>query len=334
MDTRERLFDFRHAFDHPVSTGIVAGVLILLLAAFPLIALLQWRGKIGPDLRDELVTRVWSWAILAPAIIVPILLGAAWTILGITILSLLCYREFARATGLFRERLLSALIVFGIVLIGFAAIDHWYGLFMALAPLTVIVIAIAAVLYDRPAGYIQRVGLGSFGFLLFGVCFGHLAYMANDPGYRPILLVLLVGVELNDIFAYITGKTLGRRKLAPRTSPNKTLGGALGALVLTTSLMAVLGHFVFRGGAMDDSLKLLGLGLIVSIAGQMGDLMLSSIKRDIGIKDMGATIPGHGGFLDRFDSLILVGPAVFHFVGYFQGFGLDQAVRIVTGNGP
>lgn len=69
---------------------------------------------------------------------------------------------------------------------------------------------------------------------------------------------------------------------------------------------------------------MIGLGLIVSVAGQFGDLMISSIKRDIGIKDMGVTIPGHGGLLDRFDSMLLVSPAVFHYIAFFRGFGLDQ----------
>jgi phosphatidate cytidylyltransferase len=70
----------------------------------------------------------------------------------------------------------------------------------------------------------------------------------------------------------------------------------------------------------------------VSVAGQFGDLMVSSIKRDIGIKDMGASIPGHGGLLDRFDSMLLVAPAVFYYIEFFRGFGLDQPTRIFTGD--
>jgi phosphatidate cytidylyltransferase len=72
----------------------------------------------------------------------------------------------------------------------------------------------------------------------------------------------------------------------------------------------------------------MGLGIIVSIVGQFGDLMLSAIKRDLGLKDTAKLIPGHGGLLDRFDSLILVAPAVFHYVSYFVGFGVGQPQRI------
>ena len=70
---------------------------------------------------------------------------------------------------------------------------------------------------------------------------------------------------------------------------------------------------------------------LVGLLGQLGDLTLSSIKRDVGIKDTGALIPGHGGVLDRFNSLLLVAPAAFHYIGYFNGFGLDQPARIITG---
>ena len=136
---------------------------------------------------------------------------------------------------------------------------------------------------------------------------------------------------MNDIFAYCSGKMFGRRKLAPRTSPNKTVGGALGAIVLTTALFATLAHFIFAGTVLDQPFHLIMLGVLLSLTGQWGDLVMSSIKRDLGIKDMAATIPGHGGLLDRFDSLIFVGPALFHYIGYFLGVGLDAPSRIYFG---
>ncbi len=142
--------------------------------------------------------------------------------------------------------------------------------------------------------------------------FGHLAFLTTSENYRPIILWLLLCVELNDVFAYITGKLFGRRRLCPRTSPNKTVAGAVGALVLTTIIASVLGHYVFEGQPLDTPVHLIALGVIISVAGQSGDLMLSSIKRDLGIKDMGAILPGHGGVLDRFDALLFVLPATYY----------------------
>ncbi len=101
--------------------------------------------------------------------------------------------------------------------------------------------------------------------------------------------------------------------------------------MVVTAVIAVVAQPIFAGTALDHPLLLVGLGLIVSIAGQCGDLMLSSIKRDLGIKDMGVALPGHGGLLDRFNSLLLVAPASFHYIGYYSGFGLDQPTRIFTG---
>jgi phosphatidate cytidylyltransferase len=331
MTTRERLFGWQHAFDHPVSVWIVAAVGAMLLLT-PLILIgLGAAGRLTDSSRKELWTRYLSWLVLVPLMGGPVLLGAAWTIAAVGVLSLLCYREFARATGLFRERLVSAVVVVGILLVTFSVIDHWYDLFVALFPLTVVLIAAVAIVEDRPKGYIQRTALGIFAFAFFGSCYGHLGYIANDADYRPLVLTLLLTVELNDVFAYISGRLFGRRKLAPNTSPKKTWAGSIGSVALTTPLVAVLGHYVFQGTPVDHWLHLTALGLIVSVGGQFGDLMLSSIKRDLGIKDFAATIPGHGGLLDRFDSLILVAPAVFHYVGHLQGIGPMDATRIITG---
>ena len=336
-----RLFDWSAAFVHPVTLGLTVGLVVALLLAPVVIWALARAGSIGPDLRRELFRRYWSWLLIVPLLLVPILLGAFWTITGIGILSVLCYREYSRATGLFREKLLSLVLVAGIIALSLATLDNWYRLFAALTPLTVAALAAVALLADRPQGYIQRVGLAVLGFLLFGTALTHLAWFANDRNYRPYLILIILSVEANDVFAFCCGKLFGRRKLAPHTSPNKTVAGALGAVLLTTSLVIGVGWFLFapdmlsgHGVTRIQELRYLALfGALISVVGQLGDLMLSAIKRDIGIKDMGAVIPGHGGLLDRFDSLILVAPAAFHYANYLAGIGLDRPIKIFSGGG-
>jgi phosphatidate cytidylyltransferase len=248
------------------------------------------------------------------------------------VLSLLCYREYARATGLFREHLLSAVVVAGIILVHFAALDNYYRLFVAAWPISISFIVLVPLIADRPSGYIQRLALAVLGFMLFGMWMGHFAFFANNPNYRAILLWLLLCVELNDVFAYLSGRLFGKRKLCPNTSPNKTRAGAIGAALISIPLTASLGHLVFRSEPIDALGPLLALGIVISLAALVGDLMLSSIKRDLGIKDLAATLPGHGGLLDRFDSLLLALPASFHLINYIQGINTGLAANIITGS--
>ncbi len=327
----DRLWNWRNAFDHPVALWLTVLILGILTVACLAIVLLSLTGRLSPALRRELWLRTASWGILAPALCLPVLAGAGWTIIAIGLAALWCNREYAWATGLFREKLVSATVVLGILFVFFAAMDHWYGFFVALIPLSVVTIAAISIPLDRPAGYIQRTGLAVLAFLLFGVALGHLAYMANDPDYRPLILMVLVAVSLNDVFAFCIGKTIGGPKLLPATSPNKTVSGSLGALICTTIFVALLAGPVFAGTPLEAWHHRIAMGAGISILGQLGDLMLSSIKRDIGIKDMGAAIPGHGGLLDRFNSLLLVAPAMYHYVNYYRGFGLDQPMRVITG---
>ncbi|MBE9605384.1 phosphatidate cytidylyltransferase [Acetobacteraceae bacterium H6797] len=319
------------AFASPVTVGIVAAAAGVLLVAGLVIGGMTVLGRGTPEFRRELWLRYGSWLVLLPLMFGPVLAGRVWTIGAVTILSLLCLSEFARATGLFREYLTSATVALGILAVNFAALDHWYGFYVALWPLTVVVILVATIPSDRPGGYIQRNGLAIFAFMLLGVGLSHLGYMANEPGYRPLVLMLLSAVALNDVAAFTFGKLIGGPKLLPHTSPNKTISGAVGALVTTTALVAFIGSKIFVGASMANPVWLIVMGMIVSIAGQCGDLMLSSIKRDLGIKDMGAALPGHGGIMDRFNSMLLVAPAIFHLVGYFVGFGLTQPTRVITG---
>jgi phosphatidate cytidylyltransferase len=312
---------------HPVTFWIVASVTAA-LAITPLIFVaLEKAGRLTDALRADLWTRYKSWLVLAPLMIAPLVAGRLPAVLAVAVLGAACYREFARATGLFRERLVSGVVALGGVLITYAIATHWHGFFTALNSLVVSGIIIFALFSDQPRGYIQRVALGVFAYMIFGVSLGHFSYFANVAHGTAIQLAIVLCVELNDIFAYCTGKLFGRRKIAPNTSPNKTLGGAVGALVLTTALFATLAHFIFRGTPVDHPAHLLALGALLSLTGQFGDLVMSSIKRDLGVKNMAATIPGHGGLLDRFDSLLFVGPALFHYLVYFGGIRLDLPAR-------
>jgi phosphatidate cytidylyltransferase len=328
--TWQRLFGWRHAFDEPVVVVIVGALSALLILGPMVILALKRAGRLSSGLETDLWSRYRSWLVMVPVIVVPVLLGAAWTIVGICVLSLVCYREFARATGLFREKVMSALVVAGILVVTFTVGDHWYRLFVAMTPIALVVLTATATSLDRPEGYIQRVALSVFGFLLFGSCLGHLGFMANDTRYRSLILMLVFSVQMNDVFAYMVGKSIGGPKLAVRTSPNKTIAGSLGAVVLTTLLVFVLSAFVFPGGPMSGVVQRLVLGLLISVAGQFGDLSLSSIKRDVGVKDMGVLIPGHGGVLDRANSLLLSSPLVFHYINYLDGIGVDQASRLFS----
>lgn len=314
---------------HPVTWWLVS-VIVGILGICPLV-FLAIDKKISDKLRTDLWTRWRSWLILAPLMIGPILAGRLASIIGVGILGILCYREFARATGLFRTPSVSAVVALGIILLTFASADHWNGFFHALVSLVTSLIVIVALARDEPKGYIQRVALGVFAFLLFGVCLGHFGSFANDRFGTPLMLAIILLVQMNDVFAYCTGKLFGHRKLCPNTSPNKTVGGAVGATILTTAAAAGIFHCILRGTAVDHWPHLVAMGLLLSLAGQWGDLVMSSIKRDLGIKDMAALIPGHGGLLDRFDSLLFVGPALFHYINYFHGVGLDQPVRIFSG---
>ena len=331
--TWQRLFDLRRAWDEPAAV-LISSLLALGLLLSPLVILgLDRAVKLESTLREDLWRRYRSWLFLIPLLVVPIMLGACWAIVSVCLLSILCFREFARTTGFFREKLMNLLVILGIFGLGFACFDHWYRLFVALTPMVIVVIAAVSTSLDRPRGYIQRVALASLSFLLFGTCLGHMGYLANDTHYRSLMLLLIFSIHVNDVCVFIVGQCAGGPKLAPETSPNKTVAGSMAAIVLTTIVVFAVGAVVFPEGRMHSPWLRLLLGVVISIAGQMGDLTISAIKRDVGLKAAGSWIPGAGGVLERANSLLLAAPALFHYVNYAQTIGADQTARIFTGGG-
>ena len=211
----------RHAFQQPLVKESVCGVALLLVFAMGVNWLLYKFGRVGqPQYLDVLVrTKTWCW--LALGMLVPIVLGPYWLMLAVLGMSLLCYGEFARATGLFREQEISLIVVLGIISLSLANAIEYVRMYFALSSLTVVVLAIITIPSDRPKGYLQRTALGAFAFLLFGYAFGYLGFLANDDRFRSIVLLILICVEMNDVFAYCVGKMLGGPKLVPIPAPAK-----------------------------------------------------------------------------------------------------------------
>jgi phosphatidate cytidylyltransferase len=318
--------------DTRCTLAISLGAVVVLVVSGSVIAGLNAAGCLRVGMRKELWLRWRSWVVLAVAMLLPALLGGFWIIVALFLLGVLCYGEFARATGVGRERLLTVLVWVGMAAVLLAGWGRSSELLLATAVLTVLSLIAAPILADRPEGYPRRVGLAVLGFLLFGVSLSFLGCLAGSSGGRPLLLLVLLAVSLNDVFAFCVGKLLGGPRLIPRTSPGKTVAGSVGALVLTTLLVAAVAHALAPGTALDRPGRLIGLGVLLSVLGQLGDLVISAIKRDLGIKDMGRILPGHGGWLDRFDSLILVPAPVFYYLSYhLPPLGADLAVRAGLG---
>ena len=284
----------------------------VLLGAGILLGALRLILRDNSTVRSALITyRSW-WAIL-PMAAIPLGLGRAATIVAVTLLSLACFHEFARATGLHRDRIFTGAASLSIIALNVVVGVRWYGMFLVLPMYVIALFLVIPVFRNRTEGMIQCAGLSIMGFLYFGWFLGHLGYLANVENGLAYLLFLTLAVALNDVAAFATGKLFGRRRLASNVSPRKTWGGAIGCVFVTALLVWAL-----RGTLPEfGTLQLVLTTLIVGVGGQLGDLVISVVKRDIGVKDLGAVFPGHGGWLDRYDSLIFTAPLFFHMVAFF-----------------
>jgi phosphatidate cytidylyltransferase len=180
---------------------------------------------------------------------------------------------------------------------------------------TVLLVVLGAALFGREPG---RPTWEPLAVTLMGVCYvnwllGYAFWLRGlDSGVEWILLLVSV-TWLGETAAYLVGSTLGRHRLAPAISPRKTIEGAIAQLVV--SVLAALGARAWFFAALSTESAIV-VGLLLGVVGQAGDLIESAIKRSVGTKDTGRLIPGHGGMLDRVDSLLVNTPVLFYYVTY------------------
>ncbi len=167
-----------------------------------------------------------------------------------------------------------------------------------------------------PSGFLHTVSAIFFGGWIMTVfALSHAALVINVanhkyPGAGALLVLFLLALtESNDIAQYLWGKSCGRRKVVPKVSPGKTLEGLMGGVITIMIASLIIGPLL----TPLNTLQALLAGLLIGISGFCGDVVMSAIKRDIGVKDSGKLLPGHGGLLDRIDSLIFTAPVFFLF---------------------
>jgi phosphatidate cytidylyltransferase len=305
------------ALQSPVFLFYLALAATLLIVAGAVLAVLQW------GFRNN-VSHAWKaycgWLFIVPLLILGFFLGREAAIVFLTLVAIFGFQEFARTTELYNDWIITGAVHLGIIATGVVCLmtdpgdgqPGWYGLFMAMPVFVIAAILVIPVVRNRGQGQLQLLALGIVGFVYFGWMFGHVAFLANSAHAYSYLGYLVLAVELNDVAAYTFGKLFGRHRLCSNISPKKTWEGAVGALAVSLLLPWIL----FPTFPHLEKWDRLLAGLIVGIGGQLGDLVVSVFKRDLGIKDMGALIPGHGGILDRIDSLIYVAPLFFHYIRY------------------
>lgn len=276
---------------------------------------------------EKSVSHAWDsyrgWLVMVPVISVSLFAGRVVTICFFAIVSIVAFTEYARATGLHRDLAMTLVTLAGIAGIAVAALARdpatgeagQYALFMAMPVFVSSAVVLVSILRNRPEGQLKAISLAMFGFLYVGWMFGHLSFLANSRNAYGYLLYLLFAVELNDVAAFVCGKMFGRRPLCTNVSPWKTREGALGAVVISALFPLAVRFALPEFSAVECVIA----GLIVGVGGHVGDLSISVIKRDIGVKDMGTLIRGHGGVLDRIDSLLYTAPLFFHFTRYLHG---------------
>lgn len=305
-----------------MSPILVRALLILfglLIVASVTIAVLSRRSpqKDWTELRQRITTWWWIVIVFSLAISTPRVISL--TIFAI--ISFLALKEYLTLIPTRRSDNMPLLWAYIAIPIQYFWIGtEWYGMFLVFIPVYVFLfLPMRMVLIGNNKDFLHSASVLHWGVMTTVFAISHVAYLTVLPDLAPetgpLLVIFLVALtESNDIAQYLWGKSFGRIKVIPKVSPNKTLEGLVGGVVTTMFFAWVLGSFLTPLTAGESIFA----GLLIGVSGFIGDVVMSAVKRDIGVKDSGKLLPGHGGILDRLDSLIYTAPLFFHFLYYLH----------------
>lgn len=293
------------------------GIITLLILAKVGLILLKTRIPIE-DLK-EMNLRLRTWWIMVATFSISLVLGRWGSLSFIGLISFLALKEYF---SLIPTRPIDRPILY-LAYIAIPVQFYWiainqYQMFIVFIPLfAILVLSISMVMVGEPNGFLHTVGSISWGLLITVFSLGHLGFLivlpasANpDGGAVGLLMYLIFLTQFSDVMQYIVGKSFGRQQVILRVSKGKTWEGLIGGLVTTLILSVLLAPWFTPLNHWEGFFA----GLLIGLTGFFGDVTISALKRDIGVKDAGTLLPGHGGVLDRVDSLILSAPLFFNFV--------------------
>jgi phosphatidate cytidylyltransferase len=308
-------------------TIVLSGVFALLVLASAFSWFLRVRlttspaGHKGAAMIENLATRVNAWWIMAIILAVSFLLGTVATLLVFALGSFIALREFLTLAPTRPEDHVTLFVAFFVVLpfqyllIGI----EWYGMFAIMIPVyTFLILPIFPAIRQETTHFLERTAKIQWGLMLTVYCVSHapallLLTIPNYPKQNALLLFYLVFVtQISDVLQYVFGKLFGKTPIAPQVSASKTVEGLVGGgscAILCGTLLWWITPFTPP--------QAFGFATLIVTMGFVGGLVLSAVKRSLGVKDWGASIPGHGGALDRFDSLSFSAPIFFHLIRYF-----------------
>ena len=306
---------------HEISILII-GLFVVLSTASVTAGILSMRApKPLSATLVNLTQRINAWWVMVGLLTVAFFFGRYGMTILFALISFAALREFVTLTHSRRSDHWVLLGMFGIVIPFqyWLVWTAWYGLFVIFIPVYCFLLmpAITA-LHGDTERFLERVSAQQWAIMISVYCVSHVPALLtlNVPGFedRNLLLIafLIIVVQGSDVLQYIFGKLFGKHRFSPNVSPSKTWEGLIGGLV-ASSLLGALLAFITPFSPLQAS----AVAFIACTMGFLGGIVASAIKRDQGVKDWGHLIEGHGGMLDRTDSLVFAAPIFFHIVRYF-----------------
>ncbi|MGI9626507.1 MAG: phosphatidate cytidylyltransferase [Longimicrobiales bacterium] len=307
---------------HPNVLFGLGGVLGVLVVSTLITAIL---GRLKPE-RDlkEVRLRIRSWWLMAGLFSLALVAPRGWSLTFFAFVSYLALKEYLSLIPTRRADRRVLLWVYSAVPLQYLWIYfEWYGLFIIFVPVYLfLAVPMRMVLIGETSGFLRAAGTIHWGAMIAIFSLGHIAYLlvlpasTNPNGAGPgLVLFLVLLTQLNDVAQFMWGKAVGAKRVMPSVSPNKTWGGLIGG-VGTTVVLAVLSFGALTPFTIYEAA---GAGVLIGVFGFIGDVVISAVKRDLQVKDSGALLPGHGGILDRLDSLTYTAPLFFHYTYYLYG---------------